>query len=181
MTNPYQPPHEQSENRMAQLLVPGTYVGGFWAVTALGILAGVLVAVVMFFGDFLNGSGVLAWVAPAVGWVGTFAILLSMLTGSQIDAARRILFPLLLAIPAYILYVPVCTFSAMFSTSFMGSIGYGPSFAGLTLASVIGFVGILLIFAAVLRYRFKKRVDPEASANPGLPAVGPSDFTTPIE
>ncbi len=166
---------------MAQLLVPGTYVGGFWAVTALGILGGVLVAVFMFFGDFMNGSGVLAWVTPAVGWIGVFAILLTMLTGSQIHAATRILLPLLLAIPAYILYVPVCTFSAMFSTSFMGADGYGPSLPGLILASVVGFVGILLIFAAILRYRFKKRVDPQDSEDPGLPAVGSSDFTTPIE
>ena len=48
MTNPYQPPQEASENRMAQLLVPGSYWGGFGAVTAVGIVGGVLVGLVIY-------------------------------------------------------------------------------------------------------------------------------------
>ena len=176
MTNPYQPPQESSENRLAQLSVPGTYFGGFWGVTALAILAGVSVAVVMQAGNLLDRSGFWAFTTPAIAWIATFVTLMWMLRGGQIQASTRILLPLLLAIPAYILYVPVCTFSAMFSTAFMGSDNYAPTFPGLILSSVVAFVGILLLFAAALRYRFKRPVDPE---DPSLPATGQSDFTTP--
>jgi hypothetical protein len=82
-----------------------------------------------------------------------------MLRGSKIHPWARILVPLLLTVPAYIIYVPVCTFSAMFTTSFLGSKGYGPTFPGMLLASIIAFVGVLLCFAAILRYRFKRPLD----------------------
>ncbi len=176
MTNPYEPPQERSENRLAELLVPGTYVGGFWGVAVLGVFAGLLVALVIYSEAFVQFIPT-PFLAPALAWIGAFVVLLWMLRGSEIGASTRIAVPLLLAIPAYLLYVPVCTFSAMLTTSFMGSNGYGPTFPGLVLASVVTFVVILLLFASILRRRFKQ---PDPIVAPHVSVNRQTDFSAPI-
>lgn len=175
MTNPYEPPQQAAQNRLTELLIPGTYFGGFWGVTALGVLAGLLVALGIYLVADLRF--VTPFIVPAVVWIGAFVVLLLMLRNSEIHPATRFLLPLLLTIPAYILYVPVCTVSAMVTTSFMGSKDYGPSFPGLVLASVVTFVLVLLLFAAILRLRFKQRVEPQ-DANAA--SIKPLSFSAPI-
>jgi hypothetical protein len=174
MTNPYQPPQESSESRLPELLVPGTYAGGFWAVTAVGILGGMLVAFAIYSEALLPAS---PFIVPAIVWVAAFLALLLMLRGSQVQMPTLVLLPLLLTVPAYILYVPVCTFSSMFTMSFMGSDGYVPTFPGLIFGSVISFVAILLLFASVLRRRFKQPLHSEDAV---IQLSGETDVTKPL-
>lgn len=176
MTNPYQPPQESADNRLVHILVPSTYFGGIWGVVSLGVLGGVMVALAIY-SEALTDVIPTPFVAPAIGWVGAFFALMFMLRGSEISPGTRIILPFLLAIPAYILYVPVCTFSAMFTTGFLGANAYGPTFPGLILASVVAFLGVLLIFAAILRRRFKQRVYVE---DPIARPTVQTDFNTPI-
>jgi hypothetical protein len=176
MSNPYQPPQEPSENRLSQLLVPSTYVGGKLAVLALGVIAGAVAGVLIYASLDLN-TPVPAFGAPAIIWIVTLIALMLMLRGAELQAATKIWLPLLLAIPAYVLYVPVCTFSSMMTTSFMGSNGYGPTGGGLVLASVVTFVLILLIFAAIVRRQIKQPVRPD---DVGGDTTNQSDFTEPF-
>ncbi len=63
------------------------------------------------------------------------------------------------------------------TTGFMGSNGYGPSISGLVLTSVVTFVLILLIFAAILRRQFKQHVVPD---DMDIDTSNRSDFTAPF-
>ena len=110
MTNPYEPPQERSENRLAELLVPGTYVGGFWGVEVPRRLCRTARGARHLFRGIRAIQIPTPFLAPALAWIGAFVVLLWMLRGSEIGASTRIAVPLLLAIPAYLLYVPVCTF-----------------------------------------------------------------------
>ncbi len=158
MTNPYEPHQEPAKDALPPvLLVKGKFAGGFWSVAAIGIVGGLLVV------SGLWAGGITAILMPAIAWIGAIAALMFLLRGIHIEASTKVIASLLLAVPAYILYVPVCAFSAMLTRTLTGAEGYGPTFPGMVLASIVSFVGVLLLFAAGVRRRFRGRVDPEVS------------------
>ncbi len=158
MTNPYQPPQGPTENRLKRLLAPSTYVGGKVSIVLLGVAAGTIAAVLIHrYLDFKTNNifpFILTFAAPAIVWIGTMFALMLMLRGAQVHVAKKIWLSLLMAIPAYILYVPVCTYGSVFTTEFMGS----SERTAMILVSVTTFVVILLIVAAILRRCLKQPV-----------------------
>jgi hypothetical protein len=75
-----------------------------------------------------------------------------MLRGVRLSASAAFVSAIGLSIPAYLLYVPVCSFAAMLGTPALGAAeDYMPSPLAVIVGSVFGFVSILLVFALVLR------------------------------
>ena len=177
MTNPYQPPQTSSENRLSGPRRSSTYVGGKVTVVLLAAVAGTVAAIRVHASMNLD-TPVPAFAAPAIVWIATMVVLVLMLRGAQVQPATKIGLSLLMAIPAYILYVPVCTFGSMFTTEFMGSNGYAPTVGGVVLVSVLAFVVILLVVAAILRRCLKH---PVTSEDTNIVSTNQAGLTVPFD
>ena len=164
MANPYQPPAESSEREGLARRSSVSYIGGFWGVAGLGVAGGLLVATIGF-SRFLTDVIPTPFVVPGIAWIGAMIALFFMMRGSAMESSTKVWIGFLLAVPAYVLYVPVCTVTAMFSQPVFGSDGYGPTLSGLVFSSVLCFVGILLMFAMAVRFRVSRTAATWADAN----------------
>ncbi len=150
MTNPYEPP---STSETATRTERRFYDSGFWPIAILGIVIGGAVGGLI--NGYQNGNAVLVF--PAVGWMGATVLLILMIRDSRLTLKGKVLFAFLLPIPAYILYVPVCVVSSICTMPFLGQIEYGPSTAGLIVASAFAFFLVLMLTAVVVRANYQVR------------------------
>lgn len=169
--NPYQPPDTEPNLEETAALgsssAPVNYPGGILFVLVVAVGAGFLIGLGVSFGFTSNTAwgGWLAFGTPAVGLLLALACLAAMLRNSRTNRARRILVAALLAIPAYVLFVPVCTFTGVVSMSTVGAFNYGPTFLGAGLASIVSSVVVLMLFAAAIRNVYRRRAR-RADLNP---------------
>lgn len=155
MQNPYQPPSESMGPAGLAEQRPdrpdrnwNSYAREMGAAAILASVAGAIAALLM---ANLDGSPIAVFGLPAFAWFATFVVLLGVIQASPASVRSTLTKSALLAIPAYVLYVPVCTVSSMMTTPFLGSEGYGPKPAGMILGSAIAFVLILLVIASLIR------------------------------
>ena len=92
---------------------------------------------------------------PALGWFAATSILIFLIRDSKLTVDGKLLFALLLPIPAYILYVPVCVVSSICTFPFLGQIEYGPSTSGHVVASAFAFLLVLMLIAAIVRKKYR--------------------------
>lgn len=161
--NPYQPPNQEStklhrQERLAE------FKFGWKGNLVLGIVSGVLVGLLIKY-SFDDDHPFFLFGYPLVGWFITLIVMLSTLRSIEISAMAKGFLAAGLTIPAYVLYIPICSMAGMFSTPIFGSDGYGPTEAGAIFASVLSFV--LILFAVASYVRRKVRVsDPESNSEP---------------
>lgn len=142
MTNPYEPP---TTSEIATPTEPKFYDAGWWPIAILGIVIGGAV------GGLISEYWDVSLVFPAFGWLAASILLVFMIRDSKLTVNGKILCALLLPIPGYILYVPVCVFSSIGTMPILGSINYGPSTAGAVVASAFAFFVVLMLIAAIVR------------------------------
>lgn len=157
MSNPYQPPElknaDASEREHAKELrrVEGKTFGqeiGAAALVAAGL--GLLVGIAILSANQLAGF---VFIAPALGWIILFSLYLVGIRKRPKPFASNLALATVLTVPAYILYIPVCTVGSMLTTPILGGIEYGPKPAGVVVASVFTFVAITLLVASIIRAR----------------------------
>ncbi len=164
MENPYESPSSQAESPVE--------ARGPNASPSLAKELGIAALLASFFGALvalcmlnLDGSPVLIFGAPAVGWFLTFVIYLEDTKVSRTSIGVAAFKALLLSIPAYLLYIPVCTVSSMLTTPLLGSNGHGPQNTGVLFGSVFAFLSILLMLACLIRLR-RQSTPPSSPAPP---------------
>ena len=144
MTNPYEPP---TTSEIATPTEPRFYDAGWWPIAILGIVVGGAV------GGLISGywDHPAGFVLPAFAWVAATIVLVFMIRDSKLTVKGKALCALLLPIPAYLLYVPVCVVSSIGTLPILGEQGYGPSTAGAVVASAFAFFVVLMLLAAIVR------------------------------
>ena len=144
MTNPYEPPTTSEPITPAELRF---YEAGWWPIAILGIVVGGAV------GGLISGFQYEAasFVFPAYAWVAATILLVFMIRDSVLTVKGKVLCALLLPIPAYILYVPVCVLSSIGTMPVLGEFNYGPSTAAAVVASAFAFFVVLMLIAAIVR------------------------------
>lgn len=154
--NPYQPPTATPTELQ---LPPGSpeFAIGWWGIFGLAVVAGLIVGALIALS--LNDTHpffVLGF--PFVGWFVAITLLMVSLTPTKIGIGHKTLLAAGLSIPAYVIYVPICTIAGAFSQPIFGSAdGYAPSPAGLIFASVITFILVLFAVAASIRARLRSK------------------------
>lgn len=174
MPNPYQPPSSRTETPLKEDVRRGTYAGGFWAVAGLALVAGVVIGILLLRPETV--SPVYPFGVPFIVLFAAFVTLTLMLRGVPMSWGARLLTALGLTLPAYILFVPVCTVSSMFTTPLVGSEQYGPKPAGVVIGSAVAALLILLSFAALLRLNYRSLQSPKDTPS-GTDASGESQST----
>jgi hypothetical protein len=174
MTNPYQAPAGTNDISQKREKRPSTYRGGLKAVALLAIGAGLVVGVILTQGvrprfGFYVAMGVTFGV-PLVAWLATFVLLLRLIKGVDVSGSRLFLTAIGLSIPAYILYVPVCSLTSLATSSLVGKRHHGPepniepAAAMVMLSSAFAFLMILMAFAAIVRRCYRVPVSPAVPA-----------------
>lgn len=158
MSNPYEPLSSTSIDTPASTNT-SFFVGGFLQIALMGIFLGAIAGGLMF-GVAWESNLVLA--IPAIGWWCATGLLAYSIRNAKFTFSARLLLALLLPIPAYILYIPVCSAFSMATTPFLGGKDYGPTTFGATIGSAIAFFLILMAAAAIVRAMFRT---PESDAN----------------
>lgn len=151
--NPYQPPQTAS----APPEQASDFSIGSKGVLVIGIFSGLIVGVliVLTFGDT---SGVFPMFVPLVV---LYVAIMILIDSTTITNPKKALLGFALTIPAYVLYVPICTTAAVFTEPIVGANGYAPKPAGVIFASVVTFVLVLFAIAGILR----RRLRPNANAD----------------
>ena len=152
MTNPYEPPKTSETTTPTE---PRFYGAGWWPISIFSIVIGG--AVGGLFSSYANSSASLfaPLIVQAVGWLGATTLLMFMIRDSKLTITGKVLFALLLPIPAYLLFVPVCVVSSICTFPFLGQIEYGPSTSGHIVASAFGFLLVLMRIAVFVRKRYR--------------------------
>ncbi len=159
MNDPYKPP-DLTDTPPVTTRRRSFFYGGYITVAVVGILFGAGVGALIIT-DI--AQPVLIWGAPVLGWFLALAVLVCIMRSSRFTAVGDLLLALALVPPAYILYVPVCTVSAMFTKSWIPSNDYGPAPNGVIIGSTVAFLVILLSIALILRFSFGLRQLPSES------------------
>lgn len=152
MINPYDPPTTDTSQPVSARK-RSFFLGGFGLVTLLALLIGGGVG--MLLSSPNTSIPFYVWGVPAVGWFVALAILICIMRSSRFSAVGDLLLALALVVPAYILYVPVCTVSSMLTQGWIPSKDYGPAPTGIVIGSAFAFTVILLSIAAILRISFR--------------------------
>ncbi len=156
MTNPYEPHYESHTTVTTDIPTSRRfYFGGFIAIAMISIFIGGVVGALVF--GFVWQSAIPIWGIPAIGWWCASGLLVYLIRRSKLSDSGRIILAILLPIPAYILYVPVCVVSSMSTTAVLGGKDYGPTALGATLGSAFAFLVILMLSAAAVRALFRVR------------------------
>ena len=153
--NPYQPPTATPTELQ---LPPGSpeFAIGWWGIFGLAVVAGLIVGALIALS--LNDSHLFfVFGFPFAVWFVTITLLMVSLTPTKIGFGHKTLLAAGLSIPAYLVYVPICTITGAFSQPIFGSDGYAPSPAGLIFASVITFILVLFAVAASIRARLRSK------------------------
>ncbi len=151
MTNPYDPPPtEITQPVMAR--ERSFFTGGFGLVAVLALAIGGGVGALIS-SSFAEGpsSALFVWGAPALGWFFALAMLIGLVRNSRFSVEGAIVLLVVMVVPAYILYLPVCTVTSMLTQSYIPSGNYGPAPQGVVFGSAFAFLVILLSMAAILR------------------------------
>ena len=164
MTEPEEPinPYEATIESSDEIARPPTkidYPGGLLGVAVVGLIGGLIAG----WAFASQASETLVFAIFAM-WFAAFAALGAVLPGSAGRRAFRGFLSLLLAIPASILYVPVCgvVFAA---TDTAGGVN---ETAGWVLGSVAAFTSVLFLGAVIVRLtaRASDRIVPNAVPKP---------------
>ena len=160
MTNPYSPPNvdepiEPDVNRPF-------YRGGFLRIGLLGIGIGVAVGVTLvaaadWHWSFVVADYVVMFVAPAIGWVLAYGLLMLQVQRVQLKWRTMVLFTLLYSFVSYVLYVPVCAVTAGATMNVWGTRDHLPGPPGIIFGSTVAFLLLLLTFAAGIRANLKPK------------------------
>ena len=153
--NPYQPPTATPTELQ---LPPGSpeFAIGWWGIFGLAVVAGLIVGALIALS--LNDTHLFFVLGfPFVGWFVAITLLMVSLTPTKIGIGHKTLLAAGISIPAYVVYVPICTIAGAFSQPIFGAVGYAPSPAGLIFASVITFILVLFAVAATIRGRLRSR------------------------
>ena len=130
MTNPYEPP---TTNAMSS--TRGFYAGGLSGIATVSIIIGAVVGGLL--DVFARDSAPLTVLAiTTIAWLVATSLLFYLIGDSNLTEDGKVLFALLLPIPAYALYVPVCMVSSVFTMPFLGEMQYGPSSSGLIVGEI---------------------------------------------
>ena len=169
MSNPYQPPEDVADDageaehaRLLQRVVGMSFGREIGATVVLSGCVGLAVGLLIL---SVDEGVVLTFGTPAVGWVILLGCYLVGIRRRAKPLASNLLLASVLAVPAYILYVPVCTVGAMLASPVLGSVGYGPGNAAVILASVVAFAAIAFLIAVIVRSQ-----SPSIPPNDGRPS-----------
>ena len=171
--NPYEAPptvlqpSEELQTESSKIDFPG----GLRTAGVVGIVGGHIVAfvfVLMGSNQFARGDlGILTVVGV---WIGAFAYVGWLLPGSSERRTARSALMGFLALPATILYVPVCGIVMITSMDAISEPG------GLFLGSVVAFTAVLLLFAVFIRQRARANWVAE---HPWTSATDPNTISVP--
>ena len=166
--NPYRPPGEtapepggtsgtSSDAADPPVHGPINYRGGLASILGVAIGFGALCLLILGLAETAVSAFDSAFVAflllpllvlcLALGCTG------ALLRNTESPLSRRITMCGLLAIPAYVLFVPVCGFATVFAAG--GMAGRGSGFASLGFGILVSFVAILLLFATIIRANYR--------------------------
>lgn len=169
MSNPYQPPEDLADDageaehaRLLQRVIGMSFGQEIGATVALSACVGLAVGLLILSDN--QGLG-LAFVIPGFGWVILLGCYLVGIRRRAKPLSSNLLLAAVLAVPAYILYVPVCTVGAMLASPVLGSVDYGPGNAAVIFASVVAFAAIAFLIAVIVRSQ-----SPSMPPNDGRPS-----------
>ncbi len=164
MTNPYEPMNSVTT---AIPTVPSRrfYAGGILPIAMISVLIGGVVGALIIGFDWQSLIPMLG--IPAIGWLCASGLLAYLIRSENFTFHGRVMLALLLPIPAFILYVPVCVVGSMFTTPVLGGKNYGPTTAGATIGSAFAFSLILMLMAVAVRAKFRVR---ESASPPHIDA-----------
>ena len=158
MSNPYDPPKSSGD---ADPSKPSFYAGGLNGVALASVIIGGIVGRLLdIYIDSMFSLGI-----PAIGWLVATSLLVYWIGDSNLTEDGKVLSALLLPIPAYILYVPVCVVSSIGTMPILGERGYGPSSSGAIVASAFAFFVVLMLIAVIVQVKYKVR-DSDARKRP---------------
>jgi hypothetical protein len=159
MNNPYEPSEiERSpEHSVQRLNDQPSFWGGYGLVFLVGLVGGSVTGLLLFF--FLTSSYALqyldtwfmVWVTPAIGLLAGILTIFGMVRSSGMSWKRKCVLSLVLTVPTYLLYVPLCTIGSTTSAEFSGRPGYAPTQMMVVSLSAITFSGLLLMVAFVVK------------------------------
>ena len=149
-TNPYQAPQETSDRPLIR--TRPQFVGGFPAIAGIGLVAGVIIGSLVFI-SFNDATPLSLFGYPFLGIFAAIFGVFCIVRPSSMPIPGRLLLSLMLAVPAYVVFIPICTITGGLTASTIGTVAgaYHPAFVGVVLASVIGVVIVLLATAGVIR------------------------------
>ena len=154
MTNPYEPTNSVTPV-IPDVQSRGFYAGGFLPIATMSVLIGGVVGALIIGWEWQSLIPTLG--IPAIGWLCAFGFLSYLIRSENFTFNGRVILALLLPIPAFILYVPVCVVGSMFTTPVLGGKNYGPTTAGATIGSAFAFCLILMLMAVAVRAKFRVR------------------------
>jgi hypothetical protein len=148
MSNPYDPPKTST-------YAPSFYAGGLGGIATASIVIGAIVGKLL---DAFGQYALTELAIPLIGWLVATRLLFYLIGNSNLTEDGRVLFALLLPIPACILYFPILAGTM----SFLGEKTYGegtlgPSSSEWIVASALSFLVVLMLIAVIVQVKYNVR------------------------
>ncbi len=162
MTNPYVPPTKRT-TIAAATRKRISFVGGLFSVVIVALLFGTGVGALI--GYPLFRISLYIYGVPFFGLFTALAVLICLLRDSPLPSGSGVLLAFGLTVPAFVLYVPICTFTSMATKSWLPSKDYGPAPSGMVVGSAVAFLLIMLAAAGLFRVFCKPQETREDDAS----------------